>query len=110
MPAETMPRQNGFVEVEEMDNESLLYRRPRKTASYLNETATVIWKLCDGSRSTDDIVNILSMSYPEATDQIRADVTATIEQLIEAGALRMSQPREGEAKSVVELEVEENGG
>ena len=106
MSPDPMPRKNGFVEVEEMDNESLLYRRPSKTASYLNETATVIWKLCDGTRSTDDIIAVLSQSFPEDAEQIRADVKATVDQLIQAGALRMAEPGDGVAGTNVEIEEE----
>jgi hypothetical protein len=43
--------------------------------------------LCDGARTVGEIVELLSAAYPDAAEDIRADVPAAIQQLIHHGAL-----------------------
>ncbi len=75
--------------VEEMDEEAVLYSRTRTKAIYLNETARVIWQLCDGERSIGTIVEILSAEFPEAATSIERDVIETIERLTGEAAMRL---------------------
>jgi hypothetical protein len=49
-------------------------------AIYLNETATVIWKLCDGTRSVKEIIDLLVEAFPDAASDVRADVKETIDE------------------------------
>ena len=51
MSTEPVPSPRGRYLIEEIDDECLIYRMPIKTAIYLNDTATVIWRLCDGTRT-----------------------------------------------------------
>jgi hypothetical protein len=106
MTSGTVPRQGRYTAVEEMDQESLIYRRPSRTAIYLNETATLVWKLCDGARSVEDIIALLSESYPEQAAEIRADVTETVRQLVESGALVLASPEADAKPSVTTIEEE----
>jgi hypothetical protein len=78
--------------IEELDGETLLYFHERKTLVYLNESAASVWKLCDGHRSTADIVVLLSKAYPEARDAMGDDVREAIESLVREGALRLAAP------------------
>ena len=52
MTPQTVPKQAFGFFVEEMEGENLLYRLGGHKAIHLNDTATVIWKLCDGSRNS----------------------------------------------------------
>ena len=70
---------------------------PRGVAIYLNETATVIWQLCDGARTVKEIVDILVEACPDAAADVRADVKETIEELARNGALQLSAPQEAGA-------------
>ena len=81
----------GF-RVEELDGETLLYFHERKTLVYLNPSAASVWKLCDGLRSTGDIVAMLSEAYPEAANAIGSDVREAIESLVREGALHLAAP------------------
>jgi hypothetical protein len=74
MTADPVPRRRERYTVEWMDNEALIYRRPANMAIYLNETATVIWHLCDGARTVKEIIDILVDAYPDAAADVRADV------------------------------------
>jgi hypothetical protein len=85
-----------------MDNESLIYRAPSKTAIYLNETATVIWKLCDGTRTIVEIIDLLVGAFPDSASDVRADVQATIEELVRSGALRLGPRRQEGANATAD--------
>lgn len=103
MTSEPMPKRGGKFEVEEMDHESLIYRRPSKTAIYLNDTATVIWKLCDGTRTMQQIGDLLAESYPDNAAEIRADVKATIDELVRSGVLRLADAQPDAVAQKVEF-------
>jgi coenzyme PQQ biosynthesis protein PqqD len=75
--------------LEKMDNELLLFNSKSTNVLYLNESASVIWQLCDGQRSVDEIITLLASTYPEAADSIRSDVQETIEMFLSNQAVRM---------------------
>lgn len=82
-----IPRKcDGFL-MEQMEGEMLLYHPARNIIIHSNDTAALVWQLCDGLNSVDDIVNILSGAYPESRAQIAKDVPDTIQQLRAQGAL-----------------------
>ena len=56
-------------------------------AIHLNDSATLIWKLCDGSRSVQDIVDLLKMEYPGSEAAVDGDVREAIALLVSEGAL-----------------------
>lgn len=76
----------GFF-VEEMEGENLLYRLGSHKAIHLNDTATLIWKLCDGSRTVGEIIDLLVREYPGSEAAIGADVQETVQLLFSEGAL-----------------------
>ena len=82
-----VPKQAFGFFVEEMDGENLLYRLGAHKAIHLNESATVIWKLCDGSRTIQDIINVLKGEYPDSEAAVETDVAEAIELLMREGAL-----------------------
>jgi hypothetical protein len=78
---------DGF-QIEKLDGEIVLLHPLRNIIIHGNQTGAFVWQLCDGVRSMDEIVEILSAAYPEADDEIRADVPAVIQTLLSRGALR----------------------
>ncbi len=76
------PVPKAGVRFEELDGEAVVYDRQGKRATYLNETAAVIWKLCDGSRSVHEIVGLLAQEYPEAAGTMEGDVREAVDRLI----------------------------
>ncbi len=64
------PRPRAGMRFEELDDEAVVYDRQGKRATYLNETAAVIWKLCDGARSVREIAVILAGEFPESAAAI----------------------------------------
>src|SRR5262245_12886650 len=87
MIPQTVPKQAFGFFVEEMEGENLLYRLGGHKAIHLNDTATVIWKLCDGSRTVEDIIDLLAKEYPGSESAVAADVRDAIELLVGEGAL-----------------------
>lgn len=77
---------DGF-QIESLDGEIVLLHAARNILIYSNPTGALIWKLCDGVRTVDEITEILSAAYPDARADIQADVPSTIGTLISRGAL-----------------------
>lgn len=55
-------RRNDLV-VQEVDGELLIYDLKTKKAYHLTETASFIWKSCDGSRSINDLKEVTSLHF-----------------------------------------------
>jgi hypothetical protein len=93
MNLDTIPKQSfGFV-VEEVEGENLLYRLGAHKAMYLNGTASLIWKLCDGKRAVKDIIELLAQSYPDAEAAIQSDVMEALDLLFQEGAILITGQR-----------------
>ncbi len=83
MSHQRVPRQaTGFL-VDQLDDELLLYHPALETAVYLNDTAFLVWRLCDGRRSEASIIDLLEHAFPEAASNIRAEVATTLQRLAE---------------------------
>lgn len=73
--------------VEHMDGEILLYRPNTHKTIHLNGTAALIWTLCDGTRTVEDIVECLSAEFPNERTTIASQVQETIDLLLRDSAL-----------------------
>ncbi len=81
------PKQcEGFV-IEQLDGEVVLLHPVRNILIHSNQTGALIWQLCDGTRTVEEISDILSAAYPEAGARIAQDVPDTIRKLRAQGAL-----------------------
>ena len=54
---------------------------------HCNQTATLIWHLCDGRRTIQEIASLLAEAFPEDADEMMQDVTAALEAFQAADAL-----------------------
>jgi len=82
-----IPKQcTGFL-VEKLEGELVLFHPARNIIIHTNETAALIWQLCDGLNSVDQIVDILSGAYPDSSAEIAKEVPETIQKLRAQGAL-----------------------
>jgi coenzyme PQQ biosynthesis protein PqqD len=88
MNSEAIPRANTEFSLEEIDDELLLYHPAKTKAVYLNETAALVWQLCDSKRSVAEIVSLLKENYPES-ETIQSDVEQTLQQLADNGAVEL---------------------
>lgn len=89
MNSDAIPSPNTEFSLEEIDDELLLYHPAKTKAVYLNETAALVWQLCDSERSVAEIVSLLEENYPES-DSIPSDVEQTLQQLADNGAVELN--------------------
>lgn len=76
------PKKTAGYTLEAIDNQLVLFQPGHTAVCRLNETAALIWKLCDGDRSVADIIYLLSDLYPDETPHIDRDVREGIEVLM----------------------------
>ena len=85
-----IPTRVAHFSLERLDNEILLYHPGLTKAIHLNETAALVWELCDGQRSVAEIGTLLGDAFPDQTDEVRSDVAAVVDRLSTEGALQLS--------------------
>ena len=84
------PKQRADYRLEALDGELLLYHPAQTKVLYCNETASLIWKLCDGQHTANEIVVLLAEAFPEAMNTIRGDTEAALQRLQEHGAVEFT--------------------
>ena len=84
---ERNPIRNQDYRLEKMDEELLLFNPKTTNILYLNETASLIWQLCDGQRTLKEMISLLKDTFPEAGDHIQQDVVETIDHFKKHGAI-----------------------
>lgn len=86
--SEAIPLPREGFRVETMDGETVLYRDTVKKMIYLNESASLVFRMCDGKMTVREIVELLTQAFPEDAQSIARDVYEVIDYLVEEGALR----------------------
>ncbi len=81
------PRARPDYRLEKLDDELLLYHPSRTTIMYCNVTASLIWQLCDGQRTGQEIADLLSMAYEQPAAEMAAAVADTLAQFCRHGAI-----------------------
>ncbi len=81
------PKQCGGFLIEEMDGEIILLHPAKNIIVHASQTGALIWQLCDGRRSVDEIIEILGAAYPESKGEISVDVPQIIQTLMSHGVL-----------------------
>ena len=87
---DAIPNQRHGFQIEQIDGETLLYQNQLKRMIYLNESASLVWHLCDGQRSVADIIGVLIDCYPGDEDAVRTDVLQAVNTLVLEGALHFA--------------------
>lgn len=81
MSPSSVPRQKPDYQLESMDDELLLFHPDEKKVLYLNQTSALVWHLCDGQRTAEQITDLLVEAFPEAASEISQDVEQVLRQL-----------------------------
>ncbi len=89
MEETSKPQRKPDYRLELLDNELLLYHPTDTKIFYFNQTASLIWQLCDGQHSVKEIIELLNDAYPESIDTISADVATTLQQFEEHGCIEV---------------------
>jgi len=80
-------RKTGFTKAD-FDNEAVLYAVDDETIHCLNATARIIWELCDGTHSVDEMEQALRNAFSVPPDRdVRADILRTLNTLAAKGLL-----------------------
>jgi coenzyme PQQ synthesis protein D (PqqD) len=88
--AERRPVRCEGSRLEAIEGELLLFDPAQATVLYCNQMASVVWHLCDGSRTIAEIARLLGDAFPEARRQVAADVPEAVEQLVAHRALTLT--------------------
>jgi len=83
----TIPKPVPGFQTQTLDGEIVLLHPEQNTILHVNPTGALVWQLCNGVRSVTEVVIILSEAYPEAQNEIAADVPQIIQQFAAHGAL-----------------------
>ncbi len=87
MPESNKPHRKPDYRLEVIDNELLLFHPTETKILYCNESASLIWQLCDGQRTSQEITALLAAAFPEETNAIADDVQSTLRQFSQHGAI-----------------------
>jgi hypothetical protein len=88
--AQKKPKSIDDFQLEEIDGEVLLYSPKATRSIYLNPSASLIWRLCTGEFSAQEIIDSLKEQFPEEADTIADDVVTTLNQFVEAHAIELN--------------------
>lgn len=87
MPDARIPRHAANFKMQIMDGEAVIFHPTSKKVVHASSSAALIWELCDGQRSLEQIVELLAGEYPDARAEIELDVPQTLEIFASAGVV-----------------------
>ena len=76
-----------MISAMEIDGLISLYSPPRRELLALNETASDMWRLCDGEHDLQGVVERLSSAYGVEPAAIEDDVRGALRTLVDLGLL-----------------------
>lgn len=82
----TCPRQADGIEINEVADGFVVYQPDRERVHYLNHTAAIILKLCDGELTTDAMPQVVQDLY-NLPERPVTEVAACLEKLFEEGLI-----------------------
>jgi hypothetical protein len=74
----------------EIDGRISVYDPRTEQVTMLNETASDVWRLSDGTQSVEEIVGALARAYAVDASAIREQVTDAVKQFYDAGLLTLT--------------------
>jgi hypothetical protein len=87
MRPESVFRHKRAYRLERIDDELLLFHPDQTIIIYCNPMASLIWQLCDGRHTVQEITALLTRAYPEAAKTIPAEIQNSLGQFLEYGSL-----------------------
>ncbi|GAB4272624.1 MAG: hypothetical protein Kow0080_19290 [Candidatus Promineifilaceae bacterium] len=79
---------SGFT-IEELDGELLLFHPLSQKILRTNKTGALVWQLCDGTRTVNELAALLAAAFPDGGDGLRADVAEIVQAFVAHGALSL---------------------
>ena len=88
----TRPRQSQHLLVTQAGDEILLHDPRTETVHVLNPTAAVVWKLCDGQHTVEDMERAIKARFSVPPDHdVLADIHHLLSILAERGLLESEE-------------------
>ena len=84
-----IPKQKTDYFLEMLDGELILYHLDETRILYCSRTASIIWDLCDGQQTIEEIIALLSEAYPDAAGTMASDVEEALQQFLDAGSIEL---------------------
>jgi Glycosyltransferase family 10 (fucosyltransferase) C-term/Fucosyltransferase, N-terminal/Coenzyme PQQ synthesis protein D (PqqD) len=78
------------LEVKDTGDQVLIGLSDHDETLCLNQTAAIVWRLCDGTRTGVEIVDLLVQAYPEADPEIQSQVMAALSSFVTRGVVESS--------------------
>ena len=76
-----IPQRNDTITEKILDDEIILYNNKTHTIHSLNQTAALLWALCDGQMTTMQMIEMLQDKYKGSKKAIENDVLKTLEEM-----------------------------
>ncbi len=90
--ARVKPRTRTDLDVVEIDGEALVYDPLALRADYLNHTAALVLRLCDGETTIFDMAEAIADVYEMPVDETEGQVRALLRDLRSLGLLETIRP------------------
>jgi nucleotide-binding universal stress UspA family protein len=90
-----VPHRRDGASAVQLDDNVALYDEVGQLLILLNVSAGVVWDLCDGSTTVDEMVHQLAAAHPDDATVIGGDVRQTLRKLAELGLVTDATPGEG---------------
>lgn len=82
-----VPVLNSDYLVEQFDDEVVLFTLNGDQVVSLNQTAHLVWRLCQQGVAVGEMIRLLIEAYPDQANEIRTDVVAALETMAEHGII-----------------------
>ncbi|MDG6025390.1 MAG: PqqD family protein [Candidatus Brocadia sp.] len=84
----TKPIRKPGIMVQDMGRETLLYSAEGKAIHVLNPTAKLIWELCDGKHSIEEMEQVIRAGFSISDNHnVAGDIRHTLEVFTEKGVV-----------------------
>jgi hypothetical protein len=85
-----IPRHTTRYRLEDFGDEVVLYDFSTTQLVYLNDTASLIWRLCDGQRNIGAIKTLLQEAFSNDSELIEDDLRTTLKQLVNKEVIELA--------------------
>ena len=92
VPADYRPRKSADVLELDMGDGAILYDNEARLVHHLNPSATLIWQLCDGSGTAEELAGDIASEYSLDAQAIADQVMTVIAELDALGLVEDGRP------------------
>ena len=82
------PKVRDDLTVVELDGEAVIYDEETGELHHLNPSATIVFGLCDGTQTSDEMAGEISAAFEMPEDEVQAQVQQLVVQLGDVGLLQ----------------------